>query len=63
MPELLKQKLEANPNIRNAYAVMNSMGAMKGSKITAKGRRIEAKLRRRRGRTAKEAGDALAESD
>ncbi len=60
MPELLKRKLQRQKGVRNAYAVMNKMGAMRGSKITAKGRRIEAKLRRRR--NYKEAGDALAES-
>jgi hypothetical protein len=63
MPELLKKKLEAKPSIRNAYAVMNSMGAMRGSKTTAKGRRIERKLRRRHRATMKDAGDALAAED
>lgn len=64
MPELLKKKLQAQRGVRNPYAVMNAMGAMRGSRTTDKGRRIEKKLRRRnRGRTAQEAGDALAESD
>lgn len=59
MPRLLKEKLQGK--VRNPYAVMNSMGAMRGSETTAKGRRIERKLRKRR--SMKEAGDALAESD
>lgn len=60
MPELLKAKLNAQKGVRNAYAVMNSMGAMRGSEVTAKGRRIEKKLRRKR--NYQEAGDALARS-
>jgi hypothetical protein len=60
MPEALKQKL-IRQGVDNPYAVMNSMGAMKGSKITAKGRRIERKLRKRA--SYKDAGDALARSE
>lgn len=60
MPKLLKAKLQGK--VRNPYAVMNSMGAMRGSETTAKGRRIERKLKRKY-RSMKEAGDALAESD
>jgi len=60
VPELLKAKLAAQSGVRNPYAVMNSMGAMRGSKVTAKGKRIEARLRKRR--SYREAGDALARS-
>ncbi len=39
----------------SAYAIMNDMGAMRGSRTTRKGRRMER-------RTMKDAGDALAKS-
>lgn len=59
MPELLKQEIEQSVEQRNrkkprfkgrtaeesAYAIMQSMGAMHGSKITPKGERMEKKLR------------------
>jgi len=55
MPERLKKKIAASlkgkPSHKgrtaeeSAYAIMNSMGAMKGSKTTAKGRRMERKAR------------------
>ena len=54
MPEKLKQKiagsLKGKPSFKgrtaeqSAYAIMNSMGAMRGSKTTKKGRRMEEKL-------------------
>jgi|GEM_PF-1742453 len=54
MPEKLKRKiagsLKGKPAYKgrtaeeSAYAIMNSMGAMRGSKTTRKGRRMEEKL-------------------
>jgi hypothetical protein len=45
MPEFLERKLkkEYGKNSDIPYKVMNSLGVMKGNKITAKGRREEAK--------------------
>ena len=36
---------------QSAYAIMNSIGAVKGSKTTRKGRRMERKITDRRGRS------------
>jgi len=54
MPEKLKRQIVASlrgkPSYKgrsaeeSAYAIMNSMGAMKGSKVTKKGRRMERKI-------------------
>lgn len=45
MPKFLEQKLkkEYGPNSKVPYKVMNSIGAMRGSKETAKGRAMERK--------------------
>ncbi len=70
MPEKLKAEIEESVRGRNrtrpahkgrtpeqsAYAIMNDMGAMRGSRTTRKGRRYERKL------TAQDAGDAIAKS-
>jgi hypothetical protein len=59
VPEELKAEIEAGVRKRNrkkpnyqgrtaeesAYAIMNAMGAMHGSKTTAKGRRMEKKVK------------------
>ena len=54
MPEKLKKRIQGSLKGRkrykgrsaeeSAYAIMNSMGAMKGSKTTKKGRRMEQKV-------------------
>lgn len=70
MPEELKAKIEESVRARNrtrpayqgrtpeesAYAIMNDMGAVQGSRTTRKGRRMERKI------TAQDAGDAIAKS-
>lgn len=55
MPEKLKKRIQGSLKGRkrykgrsaeeSAYAIMNSMGAMKGSKTTKKGRRMESKIK------------------
>ncbi len=57
MPEELKKRIQGSLRGRkrfkgrtaeeSAYAIMNSIGAMKGSKTTGKGRKMERKLRER----------------
>ena len=49
MPEFLERKLKREYGAKSKipYKVMNSMGAMRGNRITAKGRRMEAKHRRK----------------
>lgn len=66
MPEELKASIEESlagkppykgrTREESAYAIMNDMGAVRGSKTTRRGRRIERKI------TAKDAGDSLAKS-
>ncbi len=48
MPKFLEDKLKAEYGANSAipYKVMNSIGAMRGSKITAKGIAMEAKHER-----------------
>lgn len=48
MPKFLEAKLkqEYGSNSDIPYKVMNSMGAMRGAKITSKGRAMEAKHKR-----------------
>ena len=45
MPDFLERKLKAEygADSKIPYAVMNKLGAMRGSKITPKGRAMEAK--------------------
>ena len=49
MPEFLERKLKkqygANSNI--PYKIMNKMGVMRGSKITAKGKAMESKHKKK----------------
>jgi hypothetical protein len=45
MPEFLEKKLKAKygQNSKTPFKIMNSIGAMKGSKITAKGQAMQKK--------------------
>jgi len=55
MPEKLKKRIQGSLKGRkrykgrtaeeSSYAIMNSIGAMKGSKTTEKGRKMERKLK------------------
>jgi hypothetical protein len=48
MPKFLEAKLKRRYGANSAvpYKIMNSIGAMRGNKITAKGREMERKHRR-----------------
>ena len=52
MPKFLEDKLKKQygRNSKIPYAVMNSIGAMHGSKETAKGRQMEKKHNKKYGR-------------